>query len=391
MLSCARLISNADKLLRPAKFCYTSRTLTKYSISAPTGRLFINFKNYRQRQQGAKQLLQNLKNFLLFTSLGSTISAVSIGIMSNSADDIKGVSLAALKESDKLFDEAKYDELLEVLKKQHDWENNEQVLWRVARCEFQLAKRVEDKKDKYEELVNIAYEHVKKSLELDDKNGLAHKWAAILLNAVSTLKGTKERVLQVLNVRNHMEKAVEYAPDDPTSYYLLGEWHYSCHQVTWFERKIASIAFGKLPDADMEVALKMFEKAEEVEKDFYSKNKLMLAKTLLDLKRDKERAIEILKEVVTKYSNSEKWDDKEVSDQHNDEMTNMWMYVYLCRFLVANAVLFFSLYLTTTYPLNRHSRRLQSLSASTSNGNLIFANKYRPLSCVSYLPQHCAY
>lgn len=215
-----------------------------------------------------------------------------------------------LDEADKLFDDGKYTELIKLLKDHPNWEQDAQVLWRVARCEFQLAKA---NKSEYEKLLNSAYDHIKRSLELDEKNGLAHKWAAILLDAVSTQKGTKERVLQVLNVRNHMEKAIEYAPGDPTSHYLLGEWHYSCNQVSWWERKLANIAFGKLPDADMEVALKMFEKAEEIEKDFYSKNKIMLAKTLLELKRDKERAIALLNEVVSKYSSSEKWDDKEVS------------------------------------------------------------------------------
>lgn len=221
--------------------------------------------------------------------------------------------MANLTEADKLFDESKYEELESFLKKLENWQQDAQILWRVARCEFQLAKQVKDNKSEYEKLVNKAYEHVEKSLELNEKDGFAHKWAAILLDAVSTLKGTKERVLQVLNVRNHMEKAVEYAPKDPTSYYLLGEWHFSCYQVSWWERKLANIAFGKLPDADMEVALKMFEQAEEIEKDFYSKNKLMLAKTLFELKRDKERAIGLLEDIVAKYSSSDKWDDKEVS------------------------------------------------------------------------------
>lgn len=214
--------------------------------------------------------------------------------------------------ADQLFDESKFEDIIKLLTERSDWQTNAQILWRVARAKFQLSKSAQDSKDK-EKLVYESYEHVCKSLELDDKNGLAHKWAAILLDAVSTLKGTKERVLQVLNMRNHMEKAIEYAPNDPTSYYLLGEWHFSCYKVSWWERKIASIAFGKLPDADMEVALKMFERAEEVDQDFYSKNKLMLAKTLLELKRDKERAIALLKEVIAKHSSSTKWDDKEVS------------------------------------------------------------------------------
>lgn len=251
-----------------------------------------------------------IRNKLTWASLPWAITFLGSKMSDN---EFKGVSATTLSDADRLFDEAKYEELEGLLKSQVGWDKNEQILWRLARCEFQLAKQVKDNKDQHQKLVDQAYEHVKESLKLDDKNGLAHKWAAILLDAVSSLKGTKERVLQVLNVREHMEKAVEFAPNDATSYYLLGEWHFSCYQVSWWERKLASIAFGKLPDADMEVALKMFEKAEEVEKDFYSKNKLMLAKTLLELKRDKGRALDLLNDVVSKYSSSDKWDDKEVS------------------------------------------------------------------------------
>lgn len=301
MLPWTRFVRNFNKLT------FSTKYVPKLSRENPNYRSIITSAS-AAINTGRKQVTKTL---ILFGAIG-TVSRSNIR-MTNQEDNIKGVSQATLKEADKLFDENKFDELDELLRSQKDWETNEQILWRLARCEFQLSKNVKDQKDKHEQLLNKAYEHVMKSLELDDKNGLAHKWAAILLDAVSTLKGTKERVLQVLNVRNHMEKAVEYAPNDATSYYLLGEWHFSCYQVSWWERKIASIAFGKLPDADMEVALKMFEKAEEVEGDFYSKNKVMLAKTLLQLKRDKERAVELLKEVVSKYSSSEKWDDKEVS------------------------------------------------------------------------------
>ncbi|KAG9509501.1 Regulator of microtubule dynamics protein 1 [Fragariocoptes setiger] len=257
----------------------------------------------------AKRLIESLK------SPASFVLLATFGFMEKTEEEIKGVSWKTLRDADKLFDEAKYEQLLELLKSQTGWYNNEEVLWRVARCEFQLSKQCEDQKAKHEELLNNAYLHVQHSLELNDKNGLAHKWAAILLNAVSSLKGTKERVLQVLNVRKHMEKAIEYAPMDPTSHYLLGEWHYSCYQVSWWERKLASVAFGTLPDADLEVGLKMFEKAEEIEKDFYSKNKLMLAKTLIELKRDNERVKCLLNEVVEKYSSSDKWDDKEAVEE----------------------------------------------------------------------------
>lgn len=246
--------------------------------------------------------------------LASAFLPAKLIVTMASIEDCKDVKGSTLEQADKLFAENKIDEVLTLLKSQSDWANNEQVLWRVARATFSKAKEVKEKSaDEYKKLVDEAYEHVKKSLSIDDKIGMAHKWAAILLNESSTLKGTKERVLQVLNVREHMEKAIEYCPQDPTSRYLLGEWHYGCNQVSWIERKIASIAFGKLPEADMDKALECFEKAEEVDPDFYSKNKLMLAKTLIQMKRDNEKAVQLLKDVVSKYTNSEKWDDKEVS------------------------------------------------------------------------------
>lgn len=282
-----------------------------------TARKFTNLRNLPRRNISVSQKdrFEAIKSRIYWSKLLNIpiASALFVSIAYKpvkASNKMAEITQQVLDEADKLFDESKFDELLEFLKKQSNWDTNAQILWRVARCEFQLSKKDDKKKV---ELVETAYEHVKKSLEIDDKNGLAHKWASILLDAAAANKGTKERIAQVLNVKDHMEKAIKYAPNDATSYYLLGEWHFSCYQVSWWERKIASVIFGKLPDADMDQALQMFEKAEEIEKDFYSKNKLMLAKTLLELKRDKERAINLLEEVVSKYSNSDKWDDKEVS------------------------------------------------------------------------------
>lgn len=63
---------------------------------------------------------------------------------------------------------------------------------------------------------------------------------AIILDEFASLHGTKARIGQLLKVREHMEQAIKYSPQDATSYYLLGEWHYSCSSVSWFERNIAS-------------------------------------------------------------------------------------------------------------------------------------------------------
>ncbi|CAG2102253.1 unnamed protein product [Medioppia subpectinata] len=229
----------------------------------------------------------------------------------------------AMEESDRLFDESKFDRLYEVLRSQPSWYDDCDVLWRVARCEFHLSKREPLNSKEAANLLEEAHRHVVKALELCDECGPAHKWAAILLNAVSTLKGTREKVEQVLNVRIHMEKAVKYSPNDPTAHYLLGEWHYSCNQVSWVERKLAGVIYGSLPEANLDIGLQALEKAEEIDKDFYSKNKVLIAKTLIALNRDIERAKSLLITVVGKYKNSDKWDDREAVKESKDVLNKL--------------------------------------------------------------------
>ncbi|RWS30678.1 regulator of microtubule dynamics protein 1-like protein [Leptotrombidium deliense] len=219
-----------------------------------------------------------------------------------------------LQEADRLFDEHKMDQLLMLLKSIGNWYDNSEVLWRVARCEYHKYKESPDSKEGIDLLRN-AYLMIEKSLEINNDCGAAHKWAAILLDAVSSLDGTKSRITQLLNVRKHMEMAITLTPSDPTSYYLLGNWHYSCHQVSWVEKQIASttlsVLFGSLPEADLETALNMFNKAESLEPGFYSQNEVLIAKTLIALNRDVDKAKEHLHNVVKKFSDSKNWDDVE--------------------------------------------------------------------------------
>ena len=59
--------------------------------------------------------------------------------------------------------------------------------------------------------------------------------------------------------------------------------------------------------------LDCLKKAEELEPGFYSKNLVLLAKTLIALKKENELAKESLKKVLTVFGESTKWDDVEVS------------------------------------------------------------------------------
>lgn len=229
-----------------------------------------------------------------------------------------------LEQADKLFDSNKLEEMISLLKSLKCWEENNEVLWRIARCNYhQLKYRTDKGSQEYMSILEDSFSLVEKSLKINDKCGSAYKWAAIILDEYSTAQGTKARIANLLRIKEFMEKAIEFSPHDPTAYYLLGEWHYGCSSVTWVERNLANLFFGSLPEASYELALELFERAEKIQPEFYSKNQIMIAKTLLALNREKDRATNHLKSIVNKYKGSVKWADTEAYKEATQLLNKM--------------------------------------------------------------------
>ncbi|UYV77002.1 RMDN1 [Cordylochernes scorpioides] len=195
-----------------------------------------------------------------------------------------------MKKADKLFDEAKYEQLNGFLLN-HDPDDSE-VLWRLARCSYEISKSLTDsaaKKAKIEE----GFKFITQALELNKNNFAIHKWYAILLDGVSELKGTKERIERSMEVKEHLQKAVKINPEDATSYYVLGEWCYSFATLPWYQKKIASVIFATPPSSTLEEALGYYEKAEATSPLFYSMNLLKLGQVYNEMNR-KDDAVQAL-------------------------------------------------------------------------------------------------
>lgn len=156
------------------------------------------------------------------------------------------------------------------------------MLWRKGRALQKLSKSA-DKKVK-EEYIRKAYDFLEKALSLDDQNFAIHKWYAILLDCRGELDGIKARVSQLDKVKHHMVRATELNPQDPTSWYILGEFEFGLADMSWYVSKIVSTLFATPPSGSYEKALEYFLKAEEIEPNFYSTNHLMLGKTYMNMK-----------------------------------------------------------------------------------------------------------
>lgn len=112
-----------------------------------------------------------------------------IPLLAKSPDQIELLK----NKADEMFDQGKYHELLRFLQEQESWYDRCELLWRVGRCKFHLSKEVTDNK-KRQEWLNDSLVNVERALEINPKCGPAHKWAAILIDSVSSLEGTKSKL-----------------------------------------------------------------------------------------------------------------------------------------------------------------------------------------------------
>nr|XP_033964611.1 regulator of microtubule dynamics protein 1 isoform X3 [Pseudochaenichthys georgianus] len=146
-----------------------------------------------------------------------------------------------LEQADYLYSCAETEKLYQLLLQYKDSDEAE-FLWRLARASRDMAflPDMEDKQKK--ELMFEGFEYVKKALEKDEKCSAAHKWC------------------------------------------------FAFAELPWYQRKVAAVIFSSPPVSTYEEALQFFQKAEEVDPNFYSKNLLMLGKTYLSMK-EKEKGL----------------------------------------------------------------------------------------------------
>lgn len=112
---------------------------------------------------------------------------------------------------------------------------------------YKLSKVETKRKD---ELVREGYALVDAALKINDQDFAIHKWFAILLDAKGELDGIKARVSQLETVKQHMIKAVELNPEDPTSWHLLGNFAFGLADMPWYQRKVVSAIFATPPSGN---------------------------------------------------------------------------------------------------------------------------------------------
>uniref|UniRef100_A0A0P4ZMJ9 Regulator of microtubule dynamics protein 1 n=2 Tax=Daphnia magna TaxID=35525 RepID=A0A0P4ZMJ9_9CRUS len=228
------------------------------------------------------------RNIGVISPIGWMLGLMPAVATSVKPDEEKENKKHLISEADILYNEHSYTKLRNLLL-QYKGEENAEILWRLARATFEVAK-LSSSPAEQKQLDLEAYGYVELALRIDPENFAAHKWMFILLDKKASYDGLKERISQSFAVKQHIERACELNPKDATSFHLLGYWCFSVAELPWLQRQIASTLFAKPPVSSYEEALQYFLRAEEVEPNFYSTNLLMIGKTYLRLK-NREKAI----------------------------------------------------------------------------------------------------
>ncbi|CAB3408628.1 unnamed protein product [Caenorhabditis bovis] len=200
-----------------------------------------------------------------------------------------------VRETDQLYDNYLIDNAYNILRKFGSSDCSE-LLWRLARVVCEKAKLTKDSNER-KQLMYEAFEIVKKALAHEPKEGCfgAHKWYAILLDYIGEIEGNKSRIEKSFEVKEHLEKALTIFESDPTTWHILGVWHFSFADMGYATRMVAKAIFATPPTSTYDQALHYFTKAEQISPGFYSTNTFYIGEVYERL-GDKQKAIQYYKE-----------------------------------------------------------------------------------------------
>ncbi|XP_060099527.1 regulator of microtubule dynamics protein 1 [Heteronotia binoei] len=224
-----------------------------------------------------------------------------------------------LDQADYLYGSGETEKLCHLLE-QHKDSENAQLLWRLARASRDLAQLSQTSPERKKELTYEALDYAKKALEKDPSCFAVHKWYAICISDVGDYEGLKKKIANAFVIKEHFQKAIELNPKDATSLHLMGIWCYTFAEMPWYQSKIAAVLFATPPGSTYDEALRYFQKAEDIEPNFYSKNLLFLGKTYMKL-NNRKMALLWLTKAKERVAHTE--EDKQVQKEAQELLNSL--------------------------------------------------------------------
>ena len=127
-----------------------------------------------------------------------------------------------------------------------------EYLWRLARlyvCAGDIA-GPEKKEETYRKAVAFA----ERCIQADSTLAAGHTWKAAALGNIAMFEGSKGRVRLCNEIKHELDRALALDPLDDVAYSITGSFYRALGNVSWIERRLASVFLGSLPEGGYEEA-----------------------------------------------------------------------------------------------------------------------------------------
>ena len=161
---------------------------------------------------------------------------------------------------------------------------------------YGLKGRRSDNEDYKMAMYDTSRMHAEKTYAIDSNTSEANYAMALAMGIVAEISGTSDKIAASKKLRYYCERSIELDPTYAKPYYILGRWHNTIANFSWFEVFLVDLLFGGTPvGASHEKALECMLTAVKYEKSFLYYHGLAGAYAELDMD---EKAIEVLKEAL---------------------------------------------------------------------------------------------
>jgi tetratricopeptide (TPR) repeat protein len=141
--------------------------------------------------------------------------------------------------------------------------NNVNLLVRISREYRHLMSDAANPEQKVN-LGSTAVDYAKRAVALGPNDPEAQLAVAISYGKLAPFEGNREKFETSRVIKVAVDKAIKLDPDNDLGWHILGRWHLAIANVNPFERAMAQVAFGGLPQSTYEEAARCFQKAIEL-------------------------------------------------------------------------------------------------------------------------------
>lgn len=135
--------------------------------------------------------------------------------------------------------------------------NSADVLWRLARVYVCMADA--SPHDEKIGLYRQAESFARRCIAADSLKSEGHTWLAAALGNIAMFEGGKVKIRLCHTIKRELDCSLKLNPSDDIAYSILGSFYKAIGNVSWFERQLAAIFLGSIPEGgydESETALK---------------------------------------------------------------------------------------------------------------------------------------